>query len=122
METDLFPNKMTDVPSSAVMDSSSFLQVTSQPLEVRISDRDDTTPPTELFPNKVAKSLEDRISFGGAVGVVTEIAENGGGSKSLADRIQVDSGPAPSARELFPNLLTDGGNRKQRRRRAEDHF
>ena len=79
----------------------------SMSLEDRISGEEKTFSnasenTVELFPDKVQKPLEGRIS-----------------EKSLAERIQDDN--EGGARELFPDLLRRGGVGR-RRRKAEDHF
>jgi hypothetical protein len=84
-----------------------FLSSNNPSLEGRISPGDEMiveneTKSIELFPNKVGKSLEERVE-----------------QRSLAERIQDDN--ELGARGLFPELLRRGGGGR-RRRRAEDHF
>lgn len=109
---DLFPDKIGNVKRAA-MDSTQGvtprnISSTSMFLEDRISTGEaktflDVTKNTvELFPDKVQKPLDERIS-----------------GKSLTERIQDDS--EGGARELFPDLLRRSGGGR-RRRKAEDHF
>lgn len=98
---DLFPKRVGGVTRS---DMDSFMTAPSVPLEKRISS-DGTSTTVELFPDKARKLLEDRTS----------------GQRTLAERIQEDN-TNPEARELFPELLRNEPNRRQRRRKAEDHF
>jgi len=110
---DLFPDKVTtlkrptmdsmmgDVPQNTLR--SGILSVEdrlSPPEEITFLNASKNT--VELFPSKVQKSLEERIS-----------------QKSLAERIQEDG--EGGAREMFPELLRRGGGGRQRRK-AEDHF
>ena len=109
---DLFPSKIV-VVGRAAMDSetstalrpSLSTKITS--LEGRISPAQEMviespSKAIELFPNKLTKTLDERVE-----------------QRSLADRIQDDT--ETGARELFPELLRRGGGGR-RRRRAEDHF
>jgi len=108
---DLFPSKIA-VVGRAAMDSAAtseprtFLSSNTPSLEGRISPGqelvvENESKPIELFPNRIGKSQEERVS------------------RSLAERIQEDN--EPGARELFPELLRRGEGGR-RRRRAEDHF
>ena len=113
---DLFPVKAAELKRAAGESSleppsqypSQNLSVPSVQLEGRISDEEmpfqnEANNSVELFPNKLRKSANDRIT------------------KTLAERIQDDGGM--SAKELFPDLVhRDGGTRRRRRRKAEDHF
>ena len=106
---DLFPSKVSNVRRAA-MDSLPAIPHRNVPLslEDRILPGEERTfhnasnDSIELFPEKVPKSLDERIS-----------------GNSLAERIQEDG--ERGARELFPEMLRRGGEGR-RRRRAEDHF
>jgi len=109
---DLFPSKIVVVGRAAMDSATSTVprrslstKVTS--LEGRISPAqqmvvEDASNTIELFPNKISKTVGERME-----------------QRSLAERIQEDN--ETGARELFPELLRRGGAGR-RRRRAEDHF
>jgi len=106
---DLFPDKVSNLKRAA-MDSTTPQNISSASISLqdRISTGEEkpflnaSNSAVELFPDKVQKPLDERIS-----------------SKSLAERIQEDS--ERGTKELFPDLLRRGRGGR-RRRRAEDHF
>lgn len=114
---DLFPAKAAELRRAAgesILEppsrhpSQNALSVPSIQLESHTSDEEmpsqnEANKSVELFPDKLRKPINDRIT------------------KTLAERIQDDG--SMSAKELFPDLVyRDGGTRRRRRRKAEDHF